>query len=118
MARLSGPWGLAPPGGAGYGTNTALLAAIWNRLAAAGQITGCDCRACLGAPEPPICVAVGWGPGGPGGVQIGMICAVNVADTRSVVCGRGAAGRGLTWAGGGWWAGGCGRGGGVCRPGP
>ena len=40
------------------------------------------------------------------GVQIGMICAVNVAGTRAVVCGRGAAGRGLTWAGVGWWAGG------------
>src|SRR5215831_6290904 len=48
----------------------------------------------------------GMGPGGPVGVQIGMICAVNVADTRLVVCGRGAAGRGLTWAGVGWWAGG------------
>src|SRR5215467_14167499 len=35
-----------------------------------------------------------------------MICAVNVAGTRAVVCGRGAAGRGLTWAGGGWGAGG------------
>jgi len=57
MARLSGPWGLAPPGGAGYGTNTALLAAIRNRLAAAGQITGCDCRACLGAPDPPFWAA-------------------------------------------------------------
>src|SRR5215471_5449214 len=35
-----------------------------------------------------------------------MICAAHIADTRRVVCGRGAAGRGLTWAGVGWWAGG------------
>ena len=48
MTRLPGPWGLAPPGGAGYGTNIALPSAIRNRLAAADQITGCDCRACLG----------------------------------------------------------------------
>ena len=58
MARLSGKWGLAPPGGAGYGTNIALLSAIRNRVAAAGQITECDCRACFSAPDPPICSGV------------------------------------------------------------
>jgi hypothetical protein len=55
MTGLSGPLGLAPPSGTGYRTNTALLAVIRNPLAAADQITGCDCRACLGAPDPPIC---------------------------------------------------------------
>jgi len=49
MTGLSVPLGLAPPSGTGYRTNTALLAVIRNPLAAADQITGCDCRACLGA---------------------------------------------------------------------
>ena len=53
MTKAVRPWGLAPPDGAGYGTDTVLLAAIRNRLAAADQITGCDCRACLSAPDPP-----------------------------------------------------------------
>jgi len=39
--------GLGPPDGAGYGTDTALLVAIRKRLTAPGQITGCDCPACL-----------------------------------------------------------------------
>jgi hypothetical protein len=53
MAKAARAVGLAPPDGAGDGADTALLAAVRERLAAAYQITGCDCRACLSAPDPP-----------------------------------------------------------------